>query len=66
MGCYANFFIVPQNSIIQPLWKTFEGNIVSDREKDILRLINQDMDSPEISETSFLSITIVHTHRKIC
>lgn len=44
--------------------KTFEGDIVSDREKDILRLINQGMDSPEIAETLFLSISTVHTHRK--
>ena len=33
--------------------KTFEGDIISDREKDILRLINQGMDSPEIAETLF-------------
>ena len=44
--------------------KTFEGDIISDREKDILRLINQGMDSPEIAETLFLSIATVHTHRK--
>jgi DNA-binding CsgD family transcriptional regulator len=44
--------------------KTFEGDIVSDREKDILRLINKGMDSPEIAETLFLSISTIHTHRK--
>jgi DNA-binding CsgD family transcriptional regulator len=46
------------------LGKSFEGDIVSDREKDILRLINQGMDSPEIAETLFLSLSTVHTHRK--
>jgi DNA-binding CsgD family transcriptional regulator len=44
--------------------KTFEGDIISDREKDILRLINQGMDSPEIAETLFLSLATIHTHRK--
>jgi DNA-binding CsgD family transcriptional regulator len=44
--------------------KSFEGDIISDREKDILRLINQGMDSPEIAETLFLSISTIHTHRK--
>lgn len=44
--------------------KTVEGDIISDREKDILRLINQGMDSPEIAETLFLSISTIHTHRK--
>lgn len=44
--------------------KTFEGDIVSDREKEILRLINQGMESPEIAETLFLSLSTVHTHRK--
>jgi DNA-binding CsgD family transcriptional regulator len=44
--------------------KTFEGDIISDREKDILRLINQGMDSPEIAETLFLSLSTIHTHRK--
>ncbi len=44
--------------------KTFDGDILSDREKDILRLINQGMDSPEIAETLFLSLATIHTHRK--
>ena len=44
--------------------KSVEGDIISDREKDILRLINQGMDSPEIAEKSFLSLATVHTHRK--
>lgn len=44
--------------------KTFEGDIISDREKDILRLINQGMESQEIAESLFLSLATVHTHRK--
>lgn len=44
--------------------KTFEGDIVSDREKDILRLINQGMESQEIAKTLFLSLATVQTHRK--
>lgn len=44
--------------------KTFEGDIISDREKDILRLINQGMDSTEIADKLFLSLATVQTHRK--
>ncbi len=44
--------------------KTVEGDILSDREKDILRLIHQGMDSPEIAEKLFLSLATVHTHRR--
>jgi DNA-binding CsgD family transcriptional regulator len=44
--------------------KTVEGDILSDREKDILRLIHQGLDSPEIADKLFLSTATVHTHRR--
>ena len=44
--------------------KTIEGDIISDREKDILRLIQQGFDSPEIADKLFISLSTVHTHRK--
>ncbi|MEA5459082.1 LuxR C-terminal-related transcriptional regulator [Arcicella sp. LKC2W] len=44
--------------------KTYEGDILSDREKDILRLIQEGQDSNEIAETLFLSLATVHTHRR--
>ncbi|MES2519459.1 MAG: LuxR C-terminal-related transcriptional regulator [Bacteroidota bacterium] len=44
--------------------KTFEGDILSEREKDILRLIQDGLDSNEIAEKLFLSLATVHTHRR--
>jgi DNA-binding CsgD family transcriptional regulator len=44
--------------------KAFDSDIISDREKDILRLIYEGMDSPEIAEKLNLSIATVHTHRR--
>ena len=44
--------------------KTTDGDILSDREKDILRLIQEGQDSIEIAETLFLSLATVHTHRR--
>ena len=46
------------------LGKTVEGDIISEREKDILRLIQQGFESAEIAQKLFLSIATVHTHRK--
>jgi DNA-binding CsgD family transcriptional regulator len=44
--------------------KHTDGDIISDREKDILRLIHQGLDSPEIADKLCLSLATVHTHRK--
>lgn len=44
--------------------KTYDGDILSDREKDILRLIYQGIDSPEIAEKLNISTATVHTHRR--
>jgi DNA-binding CsgD family transcriptional regulator len=44
--------------------KAVDGDILSDREKDILRLIYQGIDSPEIAEKLNISIATVHTHRR--
>jgi DNA-binding CsgD family transcriptional regulator len=44
--------------------KSIEGDIISDREKDVLRLIQQGLDSPEIADKLCLSLATVHTHRK--
>jgi DNA-binding CsgD family transcriptional regulator len=46
------------------LGRSNESDILSDREKDILRLINQGLDSPEIAEKLCISLATVHTHRK--
>lgn len=44
--------------------KAIDGDIISDREKDILRLIQQGFDSPEIADKLCLSLFTIHTHRK--
>ena len=44
--------------------KATDGDILSDREKDILRLIYEGMDSPEIADKLNISIATVHTHRR--
>lgn len=44
--------------------KAVDGDIVSDREKDILKLIQQGLDSPEIADKLCLSLSTIHTHRK--
>jgi DNA-binding CsgD family transcriptional regulator len=44
--------------------KSFEGDILSDREKDILRLVQEGLDSNEIADKLFLSLATVHTHRR--
>jgi DNA-binding CsgD family transcriptional regulator len=44
--------------------KAFDGDILSDREKDILRLIQQGFDSPEIADKLNISVATVHTHRR--
>lgn len=44
--------------------KTFDGDILSDREKDILLLIQQGHDSPHIAEELSLSVATVQTHRR--
>lgn len=44
--------------------KTIEGDILTDREKEILRLIQEGKDSNEIAKILFLSLATVHTHRR--
>jgi DNA-binding CsgD family transcriptional regulator len=44
--------------------KAFDGDILSDREKDILRLIQEGIDSPEIADKLNISVATVHTHRR--
>jgi len=44
--------------------KSFNTDILSDREKDILRLIYQGIDSPEIAKKLDISTATVHTHRR--
>jgi DNA-binding CsgD family transcriptional regulator len=44
--------------------KSFNTDILSDREKDILRLIYQGIDSPKIAEKLNISTATVHTHRR--
>jgi DNA-binding CsgD family transcriptional regulator len=44
--------------------KATDGDILSDREKDILRLIYAGIDSPEIAKKLNISIATVHTHRR--
>jgi DNA-binding CsgD family transcriptional regulator len=44
--------------------KIVEGDVISDREKDILKLIQLGLDSPEIADKLCLSLSTVHTHRK--
>ena len=44
--------------------KAFDTDILSDREKDILRLIYEGVDSPEIAEKLNISVATVHTHRR--
>jgi DNA-binding NarL/FixJ family response regulator len=43
---------------------TFSQNIVTPREKSILKLICEGFTNPEIAETLFLSVATVNTHRK--
>jgi DNA-binding CsgD family transcriptional regulator len=44
--------------------RSTDSDIISDREKDVLRLIQQGLDSPEIADKLCLSLATVHTHRK--
>jgi DNA-binding CsgD family transcriptional regulator len=44
--------------------KATDADILSDREKDILRLIYEGIDSPEIADRLNISIATVHTHRR--
>jgi DNA-binding CsgD family transcriptional regulator len=44
--------------------KNIPYDIISDREKDVLRLIAQGMESKEIGETLFISIHTVNNHRR--
>ena len=44
--------------------KAVDGDIITDREKDILRLIQQGFDSAEIADKLCLSLATIHTHRK--
>lgn len=44
--------------------KSFDSDILSDREKDILKLIQDGYDSQEIADKLFLSLATVHTHRR--
>lgn len=44
--------------------RSTDSDIISDREKDVLRLIQQGLDSPEIADKLCLSLSTVHTHRK--
>jgi DNA-binding CsgD family transcriptional regulator len=44
--------------------KSFDNDILSDREKEILRLIYEGIDSPEIAQKLNITIATVHTHRR--
>ncbi len=44
--------------------KATEGDILSDREKDILRLIYEGIDSAEIAKKLNITTATVHTHRR--
>jgi DNA-binding CsgD family transcriptional regulator len=44
--------------------KATDGDILSDREKDILRLIYEGIDSPEIATKLNITTATVHTHRR--
>jgi DNA-binding CsgD family transcriptional regulator len=44
--------------------KATDGDILSDREKDILRLIYEGIDSPEIANMLNITTATVHTHRR--
>jgi DNA-binding CsgD family transcriptional regulator len=44
--------------------KATDGDILSDREKDILRLIYEGVDSPEIADRLNITTATVHTHRR--
>jgi DNA-binding NarL/FixJ family response regulator len=44
--------------------RSTDSDIISDREKDVLRLIQHGLDSPEIADKLCLSLSTVHTHRK--
>jgi DNA-binding CsgD family transcriptional regulator len=44
--------------------KATDGDILSDREKDILRLIYEGVDSPEIAIKLNITTATVHTHRR--
>ena len=41
-----------------------EGNVFSDREVEIIRLIESGLSSEEIAEKLFLSVHTVNTHRR--
>jgi DNA-binding NarL/FixJ family response regulator len=43
---------------------TFSENIITPREKSVLRMICDGYTNPEIAETLFLSVETVNTHRK--
>jgi DNA-binding NarL/FixJ family response regulator len=43
---------------------TFTENIITPREKSVLKLICEGFTNPEIAETLFLSVETVNTHRK--
>lgn len=43
---------------------TFSENIITPREKSVLRMICDGFTNPEIAETLFLSVETVNTHRK--
>ncbi len=44
--------------------KSFDNDILSEREKEILRLIYEGIDSPEIAQKLTITIATVHTHRR--
>ena len=44
--------------------KSFDNDILSEREKEILILIYEGMDSPEIAQKLNITIATVHTHRR--
>jgi DNA-binding NarL/FixJ family response regulator len=43
---------------------TFSENLITPREKSVLKLICEGFTNPEIAETLFLSVETVNTHRK--
>jgi DNA-binding NarL/FixJ family response regulator len=58
MGNDPSYFRYPDEELLMT------GNIFSDREFEIIKLVQQGFDSEQIADKLFLSKHTVHTHRK--
>jgi DNA-binding NarL/FixJ family response regulator len=58
MGDDLSYFRYPDEKLLQ------KGNIFSEREFEIIRLIGTGLDSVDIAKKLFISVNTVNTHRR--